>query len=1329
MEETQVVQVRAGAGFGSGYLVAPRLVLTAAHLVPPEADGAITVSLPGGTERFPVVVRWRRDDGETVDAALLEIPADDGRWSPPSTLRGAFGRRPQRWGRCVTVGTEIPVAALGFPRQQRTAAGRRDREVLIGRVRPHAGPPHEILDDAGPLRADLSGLDGTTAARTTSWSGMSGAAVFADGGALLLGVVQYDRRPGQGTRLTYTRSEDLLALDGFRAVVRQATSVDPQAEPAELARLLEQAPPKREIGSPSMLLRADAEVVSFHGREDTLEQLERWCVTDSGGFPAVRVITAPGGQGKTRLARRLTARMRDLGWVAGQVVHDPPDLDVLRGVRHPLLLVVDYAETRPELVRQLRQRTEQARHPVRLLLLARSLGTWQTRAARGLREIRLHALSPAAPDREHAFRTAARDLSRRLAEATGDPDVDWAGLAETLPARRATAAPGAETALTVQMAALAALLRRVRLPSQDGESLEAELLEHETKYWHESADRRGLGRLGDGLLARAVAAAVLCPALGETEAHATVARLLPAESPLLIAEVAAWLRDLYPSADDRYWGQLEPDRLAETHACEQILLDPRLLGLLFDRAPDHQRVQTLTVLARAAVAHANAGRAEEAATVIGRLRQTLRSVPADAPLTAAVLRAHSDTLPEQSHVLREYALDVARALSGLCGAAGDDPRALRDRAWALHNLAERQSAVGDWARAREAAAAAAELRERLAADGTATHRTEWADSLLMLSQALRMTGSPTRAYDVGGRALDLFRALAEEAEEAHEGGGEEGGEEGERRGSGLVRALIHQSQVVWRLDPSALGFDQVARSDDHSAEAVRRARDLVARRPDLDPLLLTRALAERGASLWRFQRHPEAVSLSEEAVEASRRLAGENPDAYTADLARALMSLAVDLDSAGRPHTECMALLREAIGLMRPLAEELPAVHRPTLAQMLHNLAWEHHLAGDDAAARACVDEAIEHRRALTREPYGTERPALAQSLGTLATFLSRAGDHEAAAECAREALEVYARAEPLSASDLNSRSGTALGLARSYDVLGRPADALDALNEGLAVRRRLSEYAPSLYTEGYANALHDLSDLYWRHDRQIAVRIVLRQALPHYRRLARVDEGARRGLAECLHDLGSSYGTSWALAERAVTALREAYRLRGELAAADPAQEEQLAMTCAALCRALLKASVFPEAVRVAEHEVRLRRGFLAADRDGQEWPFCFALLRLANSRAKAGEDAAAWRTALEAEEACAALLARPGQPPEDAAWLLHGLGETLSLCGRHDVRRAARALRPARRALRLYRDVVAGDPSKQNGLRWIVEGLAKALERVGRHAEAVDVQLRRGV
>lgn len=444
-------------------------------------------------------------------------------------------------------------------------------------------------------------------------------------------MVRNDRRPRHGTRLTYTRSEDLLACADFRAVVREATSVDPQPEPVELAGLLESAPPKREVTSPTMLLRADTEVVSFHGREDTLADLEQWCLADSDGATAVRVITAPGGQGKTRLARQLMARLRNRGWVAGQVRHKPRDLDALRTVQHPLLLVVDYAETMPELVRELREQTEEARHPVRLLLLARSLGSWRTRATGALPETRLHALTTGAADREHAFLTAARDLSSRLAEVTGETDVDWARLPDALPAAVRGAGPRAETALTVQMAALAALLRHVRVPQPVGDALESQLLWHEQKYWQDSAEEWGMGRRAQRLQARAVAAAVLCPAQDEREARATIARLLPDEPAWLTADIAAWLRDLYPPPEGRYWGRLEPDRLAEYQASQQVIDDAGLLGRLLAGAPDHQQVQALTVLARSAVAHVNEGRTREARIVIDRLRETVRPAPAGEP--------------------------------------------------------------------------------------------------------------------------------------------------------------------------------------------------------------------------------------------------------------------------------------------------------------------------------------------------------------------------------------------------------------------------------------------------------------------------------------------------------------------------------------------------------------------------------------------------------------------------------------------------------------------------------------------------------------------------
>ncbi|GHH84091.1 trypsin-like peptidase domain-containing protein [Streptomyces capitiformicae] len=1340
MQRGQVVQVRARS-FGSGYLIAPRLVLTAAHLVPPKGvREEVTVAVPGSGVRVAAEVRsWRCDT--VVDAALLEIAADDRDWPVPATLRGAQGRRPQRWGRFVTSGTRIPVAAHGFPRQQRAARDRghedltrrareelaRGREELTGQVRPHSDGPFEIIDLASRMSYGTDGLDDATAAQTTAMSGMSGAAVFAEGQDLLLGVVRDDRRPQQGTRLLATSSEDLLAWPEFREAVREATSVVPQPEPVEYTGLLKPAPPKRLVSSPTMLLRADAEVVSFHGREDELEELEQWCERDVDGLLSVRVLTAQGGQGKTRLARHLMARLRNRRWVAGEVRDAPYDSHPLHTLRyplhalqHPLLLVVDYAETRPDLVRRLLDHAEEVSHPVRLLLLARSLGSWQTTATGDLRanEIRLHTLSPRDVEREHAFRTAARGLSHRLADATRETDVDWRAIADSLPAYGAgNGGHGTETALTVQMAALTALLHRGRDPERDEGPLEAQLLKHEKRYWRDTADGWGMGPREQRLFEGAVAAAVLCPARHEEEAHETLARLLPGGSQELIREFARWLRELYPPAEDHYWGQLEPDRLAEYHASEHIIDDAGLLGRLFARAPAHQRVQTLTVLARSAVAHANEGRAERAARIVQRLREALRSVPADMPLTAAVLRAHSDTLPEHSHVLRDYALDVARELSRLYRDTGDAPQTYRNRAWALHNLAKRHLAVGHWEEAREAAAEAVAIGERAEVRETA-HRVERAESLLTLSRALRMTGRLSEAYVAGEQALGLFRALAAE-----------GGEESEKHERGLVRALIRQSGVVWQLDPREFPFDTIARSDEHTEEAVRRARRLVARHPDLDPRLLFTALAARGANLWRLQRHSEALPLNEEEVEEARRLSGENPDAYTNDLANALMSLNLAHSSASRPPAESMALIREAIELLRPLARDLPQVHLPDLAQMLHNLAWDQFDTGDHAAARESIGEAIEHRRVLARDSYGLMAPSLAHSVSSLAIFRSETGDDEAAVEGFQEALNIYAQAElPLSASQLKTRSDISHNLARSYEALGRLREARAAQDQALDILRRLSEYGPNLYAEGYASALRDFSHLYRRHDRPVAHRIQLRQALQLYRKLPLDTTKERMDLAFCLQDLGSSYAASRATTHRAVPVLREAYELHVELSADDPGHEVYLADTSVELARALLETGAYPESVRIAEHEVRLRRRLLATDRTGQERWLCRALLRLADGQALAGWTAAAWRTALEAEEACLTLAGRAGEQPGPTAWLLHDLAGTLSRCGRHDCRRAARAVEPARRAVRLFQRLVDEDPRNQASLTKGVTRLAKALDRIGRHSEAIEVQLRRG-
>src|SRR5207302_7834020 len=103
-----VVQVRVRPSFGTGYLLAPDLVLTAAHVATgPEAEAApaaeIEVRVPGAPSVSGVVVWWRRD--ERADAALILL-------AEPVSAPGQSGPA-VRFGRFVTAEPGRPVEAIG----------------------------------------------------------------------------------------------------------------------------------------------------------------------------------------------------------------------------------------------------------------------------------------------------------------------------------------------------------------------------------------------------------------------------------------------------------------------------------------------------------------------------------------------------------------------------------------------------------------------------------------------------------------------------------------------------------------------------------------------------------------------------------------------------------------------------------------------------------------------------------------------------------------------------------------------------------------------------------------------------------------------------------------------------------------------------------------------------------------------------------------------------------------------------------------------------------------------------------------------------------------
>lgn len=187
--------------------------------------------------------------------------------------------------------------------------------------------------------------------------------------------------------------------------------------------------------NPAAVLRAEHQVVPFHGRDEELEDLYDWCST--GEASAVRLYTGAGGMGKTRLALEIARHLRDERWQAGFLPghqstgesggrSDTP-WEELRKTGRPSLVVMDYAESkRPLLVSLLREMKDHRGLPVRLLLLARGARDWWTRLRSegdGVGDFlqgpstTVRALRPLAPsleDKRASYRLAAAAFAKAL---------------------------------------------------------------------------------------------------------------------------------------------------------------------------------------------------------------------------------------------------------------------------------------------------------------------------------------------------------------------------------------------------------------------------------------------------------------------------------------------------------------------------------------------------------------------------------------------------------------------------------------------------------------------------------------------------------------------------------------------------------------------------------------------------------------------------------------------------------------------------------------------------------------------------------------------------
>ncbi|QXQ12635.1 AAA family ATPase [Skermania piniformis] len=626
-----------------------------------------------GVERPARVVA--RSGTIDVDIAVLDAPD-----LPPLDTRARYARVDPRSD------AALPVSAHGFPTFKphlRSVHVTGRMPLAEGRdPRAPAEQPHKLTVwvDAAPPTLPPQQPRLRSEPPTNPWSGISGAAVLFDG--YLIGVMD-SGYPSEGTRaltLTPLTMIDLLPADRSAALwaalgLTGAHDLPLVPNPFEL---LDNGR-TRAIVSPAGLLRADAEVLEFAGRESELDTLETWCADSE---PSVLLLHGQGGQGKTRLARAFADQLRRRGWRCGLTPADPGGLarlldriDITMGLTEtttPTLIMVDYAEAqRPGIADAddpLVRLIERAPRTARFLLIARSAGLWfeELTDQVGYPRRLLPLLPLPEPPKARAVRYtgAVHAFAEQLPNIDGYRGTDWATLATSVDAPTALADTRFDHLLTLYERALVDLLQAGPDPV-DAAGVQDALLDHERRYWRRSARAAGL-QLSRPTLTEAVAGITLFGAADDRQARATV-DLLPGladQTEDVKRRAVAWLRTLYPDPR-RPWAPLEPDRLGE-HLVAQVwaaadagrdtLVDLALPSLIGDPGPridEHQLHQMLVVLARASTSRPD----EPARQRIDAIRRAVRAADSARPdlihaarderreyLRLAALRAGSDLL-------------------------------------------------------------------------------------------------------------------------------------------------------------------------------------------------------------------------------------------------------------------------------------------------------------------------------------------------------------------------------------------------------------------------------------------------------------------------------------------------------------------------------------------------------------------------------------------------------------------------------------------------------------------------------------------------------------
>jgi tetratricopeptide (TPR) repeat protein len=927
--------------------------------------------------------------------------------------------------------------------------------------------------------------------------------------------------------------------------------------------------------SGARLLDPHRELVGFVGRTDELRALTAWCGCDD--TDRLRLVTGPGGVGKTRLAVELSERMKTRGWACERIAdgQESAAIAALRAVsRARALLVVDYAETRVGLRQMLTALAGDQGAGVRVLLLARDAGDWWDQLGAG---------GPSAWDLVQAASSAHLRLSPVVAADLSDADVialavrsfaQELGLPERTVEIYGDVGTGQRRVLDLHAAALVAVLAEAQggTVRVDIRTVLGELLRHEQHFWYDSARTYGLSGGRDGTTAQAlrqiVAAGCLLGAASQEEA-----RVLPARVPGMSASatIAEWLRLLYPPdpGGSDWIGSMQPDRLAELHTLREFIASPQLAQACLTNLNARQGIRAVALLARASSDY------PEAENLLSRILPNVAGFPADMEAPAEILTAILNAIPYPTVVLAPAAVSLGQRITSTLP-TGTDPGV---RAYWLSSLGNRLSELGRHTEALPVIEEAITIRRALAAVEPSRYRADLTNSLVNVGVALAELGRLPEALAADGEAVAIRRELA--------------AADPDRYRPDLAFALTNLAQRLFAMARSAQALQA-------TEEAAAIYQELAAADPGRYRADLAISLDALGIRFSALGRYAEALPVTEQAAAIHRELAAADPDRYRPYLAQSLGNLGVSLSEMGR-SAEALPVTEEALVIRRELAAASPDRWRPELATTLDNLSSQLSELGHFAEALPFIEEALIIHQDLAAAGSDRWRPDLATTLDTLGTILLELDRPAEALAAGQEAMTIY---RELAATEPDRHQP---GLARSLANLGAvlvtldlAAEALQATEDAAAIYRELTAANPGRYRPNLASALSSITAIQSELDHLAEAARAIEEALTISRELAAADpDRYRPGLASAL----VRHGVVLSDLDRpgdALAAEQEALTLYRELTAASPDNyRPALAMSLDHLGVTLVELGRPAEALAAGHEAVTIYRELAAASPD----------------------------------------------------------------------------------------------------------------------------------